>query len=103
MDPPLVFMSMVQDAIKLLVVVAGNILGLELQSLLVLIAIRMHALCLNKVFLRRGIFQITCRIWNKCCQLTHLNLWKSAQVFQALASHIREQTDPKGQWREGSK
>jgi hypothetical protein len=103
MDPPLVFMSMAQDAIKLLAVVAVNIRGRELQSLPVLIAIRMHTLCLNKVFLHRGIFQITCRIWNKCCQLTRLNLWKLVQVFQALAPHIREQTVPKEQWREVSK
>lgn len=102
MDPPLVFMSMAQDAIKLLAVEA-NIRGLGLQSLLVLIAIRMHTLCLNKVFLRRGIFQITCRIWSKCCRLTRLNLWKLVQVFQALAPHIREQTVPKEQWREASK
>ena len=81
MDPPLVFMSMALDVIKLLAAVVANIWGLELQSLLVLIAIRMHTLCLNKVFLRRGIFQITCRIWNKCCQLTRLNLWKLVQVF----------------------
>src|SRR5277367_5431687 len=97
MDPPLVFMNMAQDAIKL-PAVEVNMRGLELQSLLVLIAIHMHTLYLNKVFLRRGIFQITCHIWNRCFQQTRLDLWKSVQAPQALPLQ-----DRKEQWREASK
>lgn len=93
-------MNMAQDAIKLLVVVAVNMRGLELRSLLVLIAIRMHTLFLNKAFLHRGIFRIICHIWNKCCQRTRLNHWKLVQVFQAVVPHIREETVPKERWRE---